>query len=82
MFFILGMAHNDLFFVQIGPKKTILKRFYQLFQNTNGLQHKLLMFIESPNILLEINQKNKVCVVFGAKFEPNLVQCCENIIAS
>ena len=49
-FSILGMAHNDLFSVQIGSKKTIFKRFYQLFFRTSGLQHKLLILIVSPNI--------------------------------
>ena len=31
-------------------KKTIFKRFYQLFFRTAGLQYKLLILIESPNI--------------------------------
>ena len=51
MLFLLGVATNDPFFVQIGPKKTIFKRFYQPLFRTNGLQHKLLKLIESPNIL-------------------------------
>ena len=35
LFSIFGVAHNDPFFVQIGPNKTIYKRFYQptFFQN-------------------------------------------------
>ena len=35
LFSIFGVAHNDPFFVQIGPNKTINKRFYQptFFQN-------------------------------------------------
>ena len=49
-FSILGVAHNDLFSVQIRSKKTIFKRFYQLFFKTSGLQHKLLIIIVSPNI--------------------------------
>ena len=39
----MGVAHNDPSFVQIGPKKTIFKRFYQLFFRTTGLQHKVLV---------------------------------------
>ena len=49
-FSTLGVGHNDLFSVQIGFKKTIFKRFYQLFFRTAGLQHKLLILIVSPNI--------------------------------
>ena len=33
MFFILGLAHNDRFFVQIGPKKQFLGGFTNLFSN-------------------------------------------------
>ena len=48
---IVGVVHNDLLFVQIGPQKTLFKRFYQLFSRTAGLQHKLLILIsESPKI--------------------------------
>ena len=66
------MAHNDLFSVQIGSKKTIFKRFYQLFFRTAGLQHKLLILIVSPNIFYwKSAKKSKVGVVFGAKFGPN-----------
>ena len=57
--FHLGVAHNDTFFVQIGPKK-IFKRFYQLFFRTNGLQHKLLILIESLNIFHWKSAKKKV----------------------
>ena len=48
--FILGVVNNDPFSMQIGLKKTIFKRFYQLFFRTAGLQHKLLILIVSPNI--------------------------------
>ena len=51
IFSILGMVHNDPFSVQIGSKKTILNRFYQLFFRTAGLQHKLFKLVVSPNIL-------------------------------
>ena len=77
---ILDVAHNDPFFVQIGSQKTIFKRFYQLFFRTNGLQHKLLKLIESPNIFHFRNQpkKSKVGVVFWrkiwAKFKSNVVK--------
>ena len=72
------MAHNDPFFVQIGHKKTIFKKFYQLFFRTTGLQHKLLKLSESPNIFhWKSAKKGIVHVVFGVKFGPNLVQCCE-----
>ena len=50
LFSILGSAHNDPLFVQIGSNKTIFKRFYQLVFRTAGLQHKLLILIESSNI--------------------------------
>ena len=50
MFFLLGVANNNPFLVQIGSKKTILRRFYLPFLRTYGLQHKLLILIESPNI--------------------------------
>ena len=49
-FSILGVVHNNLFSVQIGSEKTIFKRFYQLFFETSGLQHKLLIIIVSPNM--------------------------------
>ena len=53
-------------------QKTIFKRFYQLFFRTNGLQHKLLILIESPNTFQwKSAKKSKVGVVFGAKFGPN-----------
>ena len=60
------------FFVQIGPKKTIFKRFYQLFFRTNGFQHKLLILIESPSKFnWKSAKKSKVGVVFEIKFGPN-----------
>ena len=33
VFFILGVPHNDAFYVQIGPKKQFLRRFINIFQN-------------------------------------------------
>ena len=69
-----GMAHNDPYSVQIGPKKTIFKRFYQHFFRTAGLHHKLLRLIESPNMFhwkWKSARKSKVVLVFGAKFGAN-----------
>ena len=70
------MADNDPFLVQIGPQKTIFKRFYNIFFffffKTNGLQHKLLILTESPKIFQwKSAKKSKVGVVFGAKVGPN-----------
>ena len=68
LFLILGVAHNDPFFVQIGPKNN----FYQLFFRTNGLQHMLLVLIESPNIFHSKSvKKSKVGMIFRAKFGQN-----------
>ena len=42
----MGAAHDkDSFFVEIGPKT-----IYQIIFRTTGLQHKLLILIESPDI--------------------------------
>ena len=71
-FFILGVVHNDPFSMQIGSKKTIFQRFYQLFFRTAGFQHKLLILIVSSNIFhWKSVKESKVDVVFGAKFGPN-----------
>ena len=63
--------------MQIGPQKTIFKRFYQLFFRTNGLQHKLLKLIESPNIFnwKSAKKKQSGCGLWGkiwAKLGPML----------
>ena len=47
----MSVAHNDPFSVQIGFKKTIFKRIYQLFFRTVGLQHKLLTLITAVQII-------------------------------
>ena len=74
----LGVAHNDPFPVQVESKKTIFKRFYQLFFRTAGLQHKLLILIVSPNIFhWKSAKKSKVGVIFEEILGPKLVQCCE-----
>ena len=62
----MGVAHADPFLVQIGPKKAILEVLLNFFRTT-GVQHKLLVLIESHNI-------------FNWKSEwvwSKLVQCCE-----
>ena len=70
----MGVAHNDPFLVQIGSNKTILKRFYQLYFRTTGLQNKLLILIESPNIFhCKSAKKGQVGEVFGAKFGPDMI---------
>ena len=72
LFFILSMAYNDHFFVQIRPKKVIFQSFYQYFLRTTGLQHKLLKLIESSNIFhWKSAKKRKLGVVFGRKFGSN-----------
>ena len=64
--------------MQIGSKKTIFQRFYELFFRTAGFQHKLLILIISSNIFHWKSVKDsKVGVVFGTKFGPNWVQCYE-----
>ena len=78
LFSILGEAHNETIFVDIGPKKTIFKRFYQLFFRTIGLQHKLLTSIEPPSIFhWKSAKKSKVAVALGqnlGKLGPNVVK--------
>ena len=70
------MVHVDLFVVQIGAEKAIFKRFYQIFFGTIGLQQKLLILIESPNILhWKSTKKESGCGLKGkiwAKLGPML----------
>ena len=71
-FSVLGVAYNDPFSVQIGSKKTIFKRFYQLFFRTAGLQHKLSILIVFPNIFhWKSAKESKLGMVFAANFGPN-----------
>ena len=80
MFSIWGVTHSEPFFVQIGPKKTIFKRFYQHFFRTTRLQHKLLILIESHYIFhWKLAKKRKVFVVCGVTFA-NLGQIWYNIV--
>ena len=56
-FSTLGGAHNDPFSVQIGSKKIIFKRFYQLFQNYCWIATQININYISYHIPLEISQK-------------------------
>ena len=76
-FSALGMAHNDPFSVQIGSKKTIFKRFYQLFFRTAGLQHNLLILIVPPNIL---HQKSAKKAKWVWSLRQNLGQIRSNVV--
>ena len=70
LFFILGVGHNDLFFCKVGPKSKLLEILpHFFFFRTTGLQHKLLILIESPNIFhWKSAKKESGCSLFGAKF--------------
>ena len=63
--------------MQIGPKKTIFKRLYQHFFRTSGLQDKLLISIESPNIF-HWKPAKKVKWVWSV--ERNLGQIWYNVV--
>ena len=66
MFFILDVAHNDLFFCQLGPKKQFFKGFtFFFFFRTTGFQH-ILILIESSNIIhWKSTKKGKWAQSFG-----------------
>ena len=76
-FSILGVVHKNPFSVQIGSKKTIFKRFYQLFLRTAGLQHKLLILIVSLTYFIG-NQSKKVKWVWSLR--QNLGQIRSNVV--
>ena len=62
------------FLRKLGPKIQFLRSFTNFFWNYTGLQHKLLMLIESPNICdWNGNQLKKVNWV--SSVGQNLVQC-------
>ena len=64
--------------MQIGSKKTIFQRFYQLFFKTAGFQHKLLILIVSSNIFhWKSVKESKVGVVFA--LGQNLGQISSNV---
>ena len=57
------------FLRKLGPKIQFLRSFTNFFWNYTGLQHKLLMLIESPNICdWKSTKESKLGVVCGAKF--------------
>ena len=59
MFFILGVAHVDPFVVQIGSEKAVFRDFTNFFSEVaTGLQQKLLILIEPPNIFYRKSTKN------------------------
>ena len=58
MFFILGVAHVDSFVVQIGSEKAVFRGFTNFFSEVaTGLQQKLLILIEPPNIFYRKSAK-------------------------
>ena len=72
LFFVLGMALTDSFFLKTEPKYINFQRFLPyFFQNYWRLQLKLLKLIESPNIFHWKSAKKKVDVSSWAKFGPN-----------
>ena len=73
------MAHNDPFFVQIGHKKIIFKRFIQHFSRTTELHATQVIHINwNPNIYnyKSVEKKKSGCGLWG-KIWANFVQCCE-----
>ena len=62
LFFVLGTARGGPFLHELGPKMVI----YQISFKTTGLQWKLLILIESPNIFYWKTAKiDKVFLVLG-----------------
>ena len=76
LFFILVVVQTDPFLcsaVLIGSQKKMFYRFYQIFFRTTGLQQRLLILTESPNMFYWKSTKTKkVGVVLGAKFGSKL----------
>ena len=70
---------KNYFAVRRWPKLTPFERkqVYQFFFRTTGLQHKLLILIEPPNIFFF--QKKKW---FGAKLRPTLRQKAKKLTLS
>ena len=65
-FSIVSDAHNYPLFAQIGTKKQLLRGFTNCFFINAGLKHKLLILVESPNIIFwKTAKKCKFIVVFG-----------------
>ena len=67
----MGVAQSDPFFAQVGSKNGNFWRFYHIFFffRTTGLQLKLLILIESPNIFYWKPAKKSVCSIAGKKFK-------------
>ena len=77
MFFVLGVAHGNPFFVQVGPKNSNFEIFQQKFSRTTGFQLKFLILIELSNIFnWEPAKKTRVGVVLGQ----NLGQIRSNVV--
>ena len=80
LFFILGVAHNDPHFAN-WAEIAIFRGFNtNLNLRATGLQLKLLILIESPNISQEVSKKKESgCGLLG-KIWAKLVQCCEKLV--
>ena len=77
LFFVLGVAHEDPIFAQVGPKNSNFQRFQQNFLRTTGFQLKFLILIEFPNIVhWKPAKKIKLGVVLGQ----NLGQIMSNVV--
>ena len=76
LFFILGVIYNDPFCANCGQKSNF-QRVYPFFRAT-GLQHKLLILLESPNIFHQKSTKKlKQVWSFGqalGQIRPNVVK--------
>ena len=76
LFFVLGVAHGDPIFAQVGQKNGNFQRFLAT-TGTTGFQLRLLMLSESPNIFHQKpGRRNQIGCSLGAKFGPNQAQCC------
>ena len=65
------MAGTGPLFVQVGPPKIAISRGFTTFFKTTGLQLKLLVLIESPNMFHGKSAKKQSGCGHGEKFEPN-----------
>ena len=65
------MAGTGPLFVQVGPPKIAISRGFTTFFKTTGLQLKLLVLIESPNMFHGKSAKKQSGGGHGEKFEPN-----------
>ena len=71
----MGMASTGPLFVQVAPpppkKKKAISRGFTTYFKTTGLQLKLLVLIESPNMFHGKSAKKQSGCGHGEKFEPN-----------